>query len=36
MIVPIWKQKGDVHCPGKYRGITLLGQVFKNFGEDFG
>ena len=25
----IWKQKGDVHDPGKYRGITLLGQVLK-------
>ena len=24
-----WKRKGDVHAPGKYRGITLLGQVLK-------
>ena len=22
-IVPIWKNTGDVHDPGKYRGITL-------------
>ena len=29
LIVPIWKMKGDVHDPGKYRGITLLSQVFK-------
>ena len=28
-IVPIWKRKGDVHDPGKYRGITLLSQVLK-------
>ena len=27
--VPIWKRKGDVHDPGKYRGITLLSQVLK-------
>ena len=25
----IWKRKGDVHDPGKYRGITLLSQVLK-------
>ena len=24
LIVPIWKMKGAVHDPGKYRGITLL------------
>ena len=24
LIVPVWKSKGDVHHPGKYRGITLL------------
>ena len=29
LIVPIWKMKGDVHDPGKYRGITLLSQVLK-------
>ena len=28
-ILPIWKRKGDVHDPGKYRGITLLSQVLK-------
>ena len=27
LIVPIWKRTGDVHNPGKYRGITLLSQV---------
>ena len=27
LIVPMWKIKGDVHEPGKYRGITLLSQV---------
>ena len=29
LIVPIWKRKGDVHNPGKHRGITLLSQVLK-------
>ena len=29
LIVPIWKRTGDVHTPGKYRGITLLSQVLK-------
>ena len=29
LIVPTWKSKGDVHDPGKYRGITLLSQVLK-------
>ena len=29
LIVPIWKRTGDVHDPGKYRGITLLSQVLK-------
>ena len=29
LIVPIWKMKGDVHDPGKYRGIRLLRQVLK-------
>ena len=29
LIVPIWKGNGDVHDPGKYRGITLLSQVLK-------
>ena len=29
LIIPIWKMKGDVHDPGKYRGITQLSQVLK-------
>ena len=29
LIVPLWKKKGGVHDPGKYRGITLLSQVLK-------
>ena len=29
LIVPIWKRTGDVHNPGKYRGITLLSKVLK-------
>ena len=29
LIVPICKRTGDVHDPGKYRGITLLSQVLK-------
>ena len=29
LMVPIWKRKGDVHDPGKYRGITLRSQVLK-------
>ena len=29
LIVPVWKRKGDVHDPGKYRGITLPCQVLK-------
>ena len=29
LIVPIWKRTGDMHDPGKYRGITLLSQVLK-------
>ena len=29
LIVPIWKRTGDVHNPGKYRGITLLSQVLE-------
>ena len=29
LIVPTWKRTGDVHDPGKYRGITLLSQVLK-------
>ena len=29
MIVSVWKRKGDVHDPVKYRGITLLSNVLK-------
>ena len=29
LIVPLWKRKGDVHDPGKYKGIILLSQVVK-------
>ena len=29
LIVPIWKTKGDVQDPGKYRGITLLSHIMK-------
>ena len=29
LIVPVWERKGDVHDPGKCRGITLLSQVLK-------
>ena len=29
LIVPVWKRKGDVHNPGKYRGITLLSHILK-------
>ena len=29
LIVPIWKRKGDVQDPGKYRGITLLSHIMK-------
>ena len=29
LIIPVWKIKGGVHDPGKYRGITLLSQVLK-------
>ena len=29
LIIPIRKMKGDVHDPGKYRGIPLLSQVLK-------
>ena len=29
LIVPIWKKKGDVQDPGKYRGITLLSHIMK-------
>ena len=27
--MPIWKGKGDVQDPGKYKGITLLRHVMK-------
>ena len=29
LIVPSSKRKGDMHDPGKYRGITLLSHVLK-------
>ena len=29
LIVTVWKRKGAVHDPGKYRGITLLSHVLK-------
>ena len=29
VILPIWKGKGDIHDPGRYRGITLLSQALK-------
>ena len=29
LTIPIWKMKGEVHDPGKYRGINLLSQVLK-------
>ena len=29
LIVLVWRRKGDVHDPGKYRGIRLLNQVLK-------
>ena len=29
LIVPIWKKKGHVQDPGKYRGITLLSHIMK-------
>ena len=29
LILPIWKRKGDVQDPNKYRGITLLSHVMK-------
>ena len=29
LIVSIWKRKGDVHDPVKYRGIILLSHVLK-------
>ena len=28
--MPIWKGKGDIHDPGRYRGITLLSQALKS------
>ena len=29
LIGPLWKRKGDVHDPGKYKGIALLSRVLK-------
>ena len=34
-IVPIWKRKGDVHDPGKKKGITLLSHVLKQLWRGF-
>ena len=27
--MPIWKGKGDIHDPGRYRGITSMSQALK-------
>ena len=35
LIVPIWKSTGDVHDPGKYRGITLAQQSTETAREGF-
>ena len=29
LIVLVWKINGDVHDPGKYRGVSLLSHVLK-------
>ena len=29
LIISVWKRKGDVQDPGKYRGITLLSHTMK-------
>ena len=29
LIAHVWKRKGDVHNPGKYRGFRLLSHVLK-------
>ena len=29
LIVPMWKRKGYLHYPRKYRGMKLLSQVLK-------
>ena len=36
LIVPVWKRKGDVHDPGKYRGITLLSHNVEVAGQNPG
>ena len=36
LIVPVWKRKGYIHDPGKYRDITLLSHILKVFVTDVG
>ena len=36
LLVPVCKRKGDVHDPGKYRGIALLCHVLKVLKKDSG
>ena len=35
LIVPVWKRKGYIHAPGKYRD-KLLSHILKVFVTDFG
>ena len=32
-VVHVWKRKGDMHVPGKYRSITFLNHVLKMLGR---